>query len=117
LAAPPLIGPIHFGSMMLNQGSRLGYTVAMEHDQSYKLLFSHDEGRFTESDLAPLRNLVAAPFRLENSRMPEEVQRVLGALIDWLKAPEQGHLRRVFTAWLKQVFLPGRAPGIVFDGL
>ena len=29
--------------MMLNQGSRLGYTVAMEHDQSYKLLFSHAE--------------------------------------------------------------------------
>ena len=35
MAAPPLIGSIHVGSMMLNQGSRLGYTVAMEYDQSY----------------------------------------------------------------------------------
>ena len=43
MAAPPLIGSIHLGSMMLNQGSRLGYTVAMEHDPSYKLLFSHSE--------------------------------------------------------------------------
>ena len=42
---------------------------------------------------------------------------MLGALIEWLKAPEQGHLRRVFTVWLKRVFLPGRAPGVVFDGL
>jgi hypothetical protein len=66
----------------------------MEHDQSYKLLFSHAE---LVADLAPLRNLAAALFRLENSRTPGEVQRVLGALIDWLKAPEQGHLRRVFT--------------------
>jgi hypothetical protein len=259
LSDPVLDSSIHFGSMMLNQGSRLGYTVAMEYDQSYKLLFSHaelvadllrgfvredwvqaldftslekvsgsyvaddlrsreddviwrvrwgqdwlyvylllefqatvdrfmavriltyvgllyqdlirsrqftaqgylppvlplvlyngvkrwqapeevaeliatvpggleryrphlryfllDEGRFTEADLAPLRNLAAALFRLENSRTPGEVQRVLGALIDWLKAPEQGHLRRVFTVWLKRVFLPGRAPGVVFDGL
>jgi hypothetical protein len=94
LAAPPLIGSIHFGSMMLNQGSRLGYTVAMEHDQSYKLLFSHAE---LVADLAPLRNLATALFRLENSRTPGEVQRVLGALIEWLKALEQGYLRRVFT--------------------
>ena len=49
--------------------------------------FLLDEGRFTEADLAPLRNLAAALFRLENSRTPGEVQRVLGALIDWLKSP------------------------------
>ena len=83
----------------------------------YLRYFLLDEGRFTEADLAPLRNLAAALFRLENSRTPGEVQRVLGALIDWLKAPERGHLRRVFTVWLKRVFLPGRAPGVVFDGL
>ena len=104
MAAPPLIGSIHFGSMMLNQGSRLGYTVAMEHDQSYKLLFSHDEGRFTESDLAPLRNLVAAPFRLENSRMPEEVQRVLGALMnkEWTEEWKRQGLQEGIQQGLQQ---------------
>src|SRR3954447_6457016 len=30
-----------------------------------------DEGRYAESELAPLRNLVAALFRLENSRSPD----------------------------------------------
>ena len=59
--------------------------------------FLLDEGRFTEDELAPLRNLAAALFRLENSRTPADVQRVLRALIDWLKAPEQRHLRRAFT--------------------
>jgi flagellar biosynthesis/type III secretory pathway protein FliH len=38
-------------------------------------------------------------------------------LIDWLEAPEQRHLRRAFTVWLKRVFLPGRVPGMVFDEL
>jgi uncharacterized protein DUF4351 len=79
--------------------------------------FLLDEGRFTEDGLAPLRNLAAALFRLENSRTPADVQRVLRALIDWLKAPEQRHLRRAFTVWLKRVFLPGRVPGRVFDEL
>jgi hypothetical protein len=79
--------------------------------------FLLDEGRFTEDDLAPLRNLAAALFRLENSRTPADVQRVLRALIEWLEAPEQRHLRRAFTVWLKRVFLPGRVPGMVFDEL
>jgi len=30
---------------------------------------------------------VAALCRLENSREPEDVQRVLGGLIEWLRAP------------------------------
>lgn len=71
-----------------------------------------DEGRFAESDLAPLRNLAAALFRLENSRTPQDVERVLAALVEWLKAPEQASLRRAFTVWMKRVFLPGRMPGI-----
>jgi hypothetical protein len=56
--------------------------------------FLLDEGRFTEDDLAPLRNLAAALFRLENSRIPADIQRVLRALTDWLKAPEQRHLKK-----------------------
>jgi predicted transposase/invertase (TIGR01784 family) len=71
-----------------------------------------DEGRYTEHELALLRNLVAALFRLENSREPEDVQRVLGALIDWLRAPQDDSLRRAFTVWLRRVLLPARLPGV-----
>ena len=71
-----------------------------------------DEGRYTERELAPLRNLVAALCRLENSREPEDVQRVLRVLIEWLQAPEDDSLRRAFTIWLRRVLLPARLPGV-----
>ncbi|MBP1151276.1 Rpn family recombination-promoting nuclease/putative transposase [Methylocaldum sp. RMAD-M] len=74
--------------------------------------FLLDEGRYAESELAPLRNLAAALFRLENSRTPQDVERILAALGTWLQAPEQSSLRRAFTVWLKRVFLPGRLPGV-----
>lgn len=74
--------------------------------------FLLDEGRYAESELAPLKNLAAALFRLENSRTPQEVERVLSALVNWLAAPEQTSLRRAFTVWLKRVFLPGKLPGV-----
>ena len=73
-----------------------------------------DEGRYSEHELSPLRNLVAAVFRLENSRTPEQVLKVLDALLVWLQAPEQGTLRRAFAVWLKRVLLPRRVPGAVF---
>ncbi len=69
-------------------------------------------GVYTERELAPLRNLVAALCRLENSREPEDVQRVLAGLIDWLRAPEDDSLRRAFTVWLRRVLLPARLPGV-----
>lgn len=50
-----------------------------------------------EHDLAPLHNLVAALFRLENSRTPADVQRVLAPLVAWLRDPAQENLRRAFT--------------------
>lgn len=55
-----------------------------------------DEGRYAEGELAPLRNLAAALFRLENSRTPQDMERVLEALVEWLKMPEQTSLRRTF---------------------
>jgi len=39
-----------------------------------------DEGSYHDHELASLRNLSAALFRLENSRTPEDVQHVLQAL-------------------------------------
>jgi predicted transposase/invertase (TIGR01784 family) len=70
-----------------------------------------DEGRIATAELASLRNLAAALFRLENSRGPEDVERVLTALIEWLREPELAELRRSFTTWLRQVLLPARVPG------
>jgi len=69
-----------------------------------------DEGAFSEQQLAPLKNLVAALFRLENSRKPEDIQEVLGLLVDWLKSPEQDGLRRNLTEWVRRVILPRRLP-------
>ncbi|KXK50653.1 Rpn family recombination-promoting nuclease/putative transposase, partial [Nitrosomonas europaea] len=74
-----------------------------------------DEGSYHDHELATLRNLTAALFRLENSRTPEDVQQILQALIIWLQSPEQSGLRRTFTIWLKRVFLPGRMPKVRFD--
>lgn len=69
-----------------------------------------DEGAFSEEQLEPLRNLVAAVFRLENSRGPEDIQRVLGHLIDWLGLPEQSGLRRSLAEWVRRIIIPRRLP-------
>jgi hypothetical protein len=70
-----------------------------------------EEVNYGQVELEPLRNLVAALFRLESSRSVDDVRRVLEALIDWLKEPEQEGLRRAFVVWFKRVFLPARMPG------
>jgi predicted transposase YdaD len=67
-----------------------------------------DEGAFSDRELAPLRNLVAALFRLEQSRTVTEIQPILSHLIEWLQTPEQAGLRRDFTVWLQRVLLPRR---------
>ena len=76
-----------------------------------------DEGTYADSELAELRNLAAALFRLENGRTPQDVEKVLEALVEWVKMPEQTSLRRAFTVWLKRVFLKGRMPGADFEEL
>ena len=53
-----------------------------------------DEGRYADGELAPLCNLAAALFRMENSRTPQDVEQVLSALVEWLKSPGQDSLRR-----------------------
>ena len=55
-----------------------------------------DEGAVDESDALVLRNLAAALFRLEKSRAPQDLRVTVGALVEWLKAPEQMSLRRAF---------------------
>lgn len=83
-------------------------------DLLYLLL---DEGRYSESELAPLRNLAAAVFRVENSTDPEALARVLDALLAWIGAPEQASLRDAFVVWLNRVVLRGKLPGVEFPQL
>ena len=71
-----------------------------------------DEQRFaTDEDPESIRNLVAALFRLEQSRTPEDVRRVVERLTEWLAEPEQSSLRQAFLTWLRQVILPARLGG------
>jgi predicted transposase/invertase (TIGR01784 family) len=71
-----------------------------------------DEVRIADSELESLRNLAAALFRLEKSHGPADIERVLTALIEWLREPDLAELRRSFTSWLLGVLLPARAPGV-----
>lgn len=82
--------------------------------QRYLLL---DEGTYNDTHLAGLRNWVAAVFRLENSRTPEDVLAVVTTLLDWLQHPEQTRLRRAFTVWIQRVILADRAPEAVTESL
>ncbi len=70
-----------------------------------------EEARYTETELAPLQNLAAALFRLENSPGPQEFGQAVDALSAWLKLPEQDSLARAFLVWINRVFLPSRLPG------
>ncbi|WP_051228310.1 Rpn family recombination-promoting nuclease/putative transposase [Oceanospirillum beijerinckii] len=74
-----------------------------------------DEKHYQDESLPEVKNLVSALFALENSRTPADMQRILTALIEWLKQPEQTGLRRNFTLWLKRVLLPARVPGVQFE--
>ncbi len=76
-----------------------------------------EEARYTETELAPLQNLAAAVFRLENSRGPQEFGRVVEALIEWLKTPEQDSLARAFLVWRRRVLLPSRIPDVEISAL
>ena len=64
------------------------------------------EQTFNDQDLANLNNLVAALFRLENSRTPQHLYDVVVLLLAWLSEPEQSSLRRAFTVWFGRVLFP-----------
>jgi predicted transposase/invertase (TIGR01784 family) len=76
--------------------------------EKYKPSFEYlllDEGNYPLSELEPLTNFVAAIFRLENSKTPEDINHVISNLIDWLRSPEQESIRRSFTVWIKRGLL------------
>jgi hypothetical protein len=83
---------------------------ALERYQPQARYLLIDERRHGENELAPLRNLVAALFRLESSRTEAEVLVVVRSLLEWLRQPEQASLRRAFVVWINRVILQ-RTPG------
>ena len=76
-----------------------------------------DESAYAEAQLAPMRNLAAALFRLENSNGPEPVRDVLVALAEGLADPQQLELPRSFVLWLPEAFLQTRLPAVQFPDL
>ena len=70
-----------------------------------------EEVRLAASSDLEGRNLAAAVFRLEASREPEDLRRVVRALAAWLRAPGQAELRRSLTVWLRRV-LEARLEGV-----
>ena len=73
-----------------------------------------DENKYSQHDLIPLKNLVAALFRLEKSRNEDDIREVLSSLVDWLNMPEQESLNRAFAVWLVEVALPKQHPDAKF---
>jgi predicted transposase YdaD len=72
---------------------------------SYLLL---DEGRIPGEELPGVDNLAAALMRLEQSRRPEEVTEVLGALVRSPTGAGEPELRRAFVAWIRGALVPAR---------
>jgi hypothetical protein len=61
------------------------------------------------------RNLVAALFRIENSRTRREVRGHMALLLGLLKGRHDASLRRAFSVWINKVVL-ARLPGGSLDG-
>ena len=71
-----------------------------------------DERRTPDNNqLMQEHNLVEALFRLEKSRTPEDIARVVECLAEWLATPEADSLAKAFTTWLNGVLIPARMPG------
>jgi predicted transposase YdaD len=70
------------------------------------------EGRLSDEELASEENLVAALFRLEESREPRRARDLVDALARRLQGAGKGPLRRAFARWLHKVLLPKRFPGV-----
>ena len=66
------------------------------------------EREYQDETLKSLKNLVAALFRLENSRGPEQLLHVVTNLLEWLSGSKQDSLRRAFTVWFSRVLFPSR---------
>ena len=70
-----------------------------------------DERHVGAEDL-PGTNLMAAVLGLEQSRTPEDLVRVAGLLVEWLRDPRDDELKHTFADWVRQMaegFVPDDA--------
>jgi len=70
-----------------------------------------DENVYTDSDLASLKNLVAAVFRIEHPSSPESIRALLTMLNDWLI--DRPDLRRMFALWIRATLMRKSEYGIL----
>lgn len=68
--------------------------------QKYLLI---DENAYTDSELASVKNLVAAVFRIEHPATPETISQLLGLLNDWLI--DRPDLRKMFAVWIRATLM------------
>ena len=64
---------------------------------------THQRLQRVPADDLPYRNLLRAVARLEQSRSPEDVVRVVKALPRWLPNRGADELRRAFVDWIRQI--------------
>jgi hypothetical protein len=62
-----------------------------------------DENAYSETELASLKNLVAAVFRIEHPATPETISILLGLLNEWLI--DRPDLRRMFAIWIRATLM------------
>jgi hypothetical protein len=62
-----------------------------------------DESQYSETDLADLKNLVAAVIRFEHSENQTALIRLIDLLNDWLDGNPE--LKRTFAIWIRAVLL------------
>ena len=91
--------------------SSLLYEMPLELDQfrsttRYVLI---DQGAYDSRELADGNNLVAMLFRLERAATADEIDDLVGALIEQLSEVADESLRRAFAVWLERV-IPIRFP-------
>lgn len=70
-----------------------------------------DENAYTDSELASLKNLVAAVFRIEHPTSPAAIQDLLSALIEWLV--DRPDLRRMLALWTRATLMSKQEYAIV----
>ena len=74
--------------------------------EQFKLRANHlviDENAYADSELASLKNLVAAVFRIEHPTSPTAMQELLTSLADWLS--DRPDLRRMFGLWVRATLM------------
>lgn len=62
-----------------------------------------DESAYSDSQLASLRNLVAAVFRIEHPASPAAIHGLLASLDEWLA--DRADLRRTFARWVRATLM------------